>query len=362
MLAAPAECLGAKPMICLKRLMILLVTTACTSTSIVAQADPVVIRMGTVISTREGVFPHSMLRAQEHMARQIKEHTNGEVILEVLDGGRQDLSPREMAAMVAEGDVIQAANLNAFFFPKVPELLIQSIPFLFTGDEHARRFTTSQPAHWMAEKIETAYDVKLLGHLLVASHVAVSGVEPVKNLSDFSGKILNGSRGTDSMFDNVKPLRIEHVGFGAAARGELATSDIEITVGLMQNNYTQQLYKRFKHTTLVHNYYNIYYTPILNKDVWEGLSDSQRAGINAAMRDTENASVSYQHDSTIWAYQLAQSLGVQMHMQTNEERQEWKAEFYPIIKELVLSKSSDPEETLAMIQAIEDLNSHLDWR
>ena len=327
-----------------------------------AATDPVLIRMGTVISTRAGVFPHSMLRAQQHMARQIEKLTNGEVILEVLEGGRQDISPRDMAAMVAEGDVIQAANLNAFFFPKVPELLIQSIPFLFRGEEHTRRFPTSEPAQWMTEKVESAYDVKMLGYLLVASHVAVSGVEPVRNLSDFTGKILNGSRGTDSMFDDVKPLRIEHVGFGAAARGELATGDIQITVGLLQNNYTQQLHKRFKHTTLASNYYNIYYTPILNKDVWNTLTDFQRAGINAAMRDTENAAVAYQHDSTIWAYQLAQSNGVRMHMQTDTERQEWKTEFYPIIRELTISKSSDAEKTSAMIKAIEDLASDLDWR
>jgi TRAP-type C4-dicarboxylate transport system substrate-binding protein len=318
--------------------------------------------MGTVISTRENVFPHSMLRAERHMATQIAKYTNGEVILEVLQAGSGNMSPRDMAAMVGEGDVIQAANLNAFFFPKVPELLIQSIPFLFTGDEHARRFPTSEPARWMAEKVEDAYDVKMLGYLLVASHVAVNGVDPVRNLSDFTGKILKGSRGTNSMFENVKPLRFEQMGFAAAARGELATSDIEIAVGLLQNNYNQQVHKRFKHTTLVHNYYNIYYTPILNKDIWNGLSDSQRAGINAAMRDTENAAVSYQHDSTVWAWQLGESNGVQMHMQTDAERQEWKAEFYPIIRELAQSNSSDPEETSAMIDAIEDLVKDLEWR
>ncbi len=327
-----------------------------------ATADPVVIRMATVISTREGVFPHHMLRAQQHMARQIERNTNGTVILEVLDGGRSDISPRDMATMVAKGDVIQAANLNAFFFPKVPEMLIQSIPFLFTGDEHSRRFPTSEPAQWMAEKVEAAYDVKLLGHLIVASHVAISGVEPVADLSDFAGKILNGSRGTDSMFREIKPLRIEHVGFTAAARGELATSDIEITVGLIQNNYVQKLHERFKHITLARNYYNIYYTPVLNKGVWNGLSDSQRAGIEAAMRDTENAAIAYQNDAMMWAYQLAQSKGVQMRMQTDAERQAWKSEFYPIIRELAVSESSDPEKTSAIISAIENLVSDLVWR
>ena len=109
-----------------------------------AQAEPVVIKMGTVISMREGVFPHHMLSTQAHLARQIEKNTNGEVILEVLDA--DSVSPREMTTLVAKGDVIQAANLNTFFFPKVPELLIQSIPFLFTGAEHSRRFPTSEPA------------------------------------------------------------------------------------------------------------------------------------------------------------------------------------------------------------------------
>ena len=111
-----------------------------------AQTEPVVIKMGTVIATREGIFPHHMLRAQEHLARQIERNTNGQVILEVLDGGREDISPRDMTTLVAKGDVIQAANLNTFFFPKVPELLIQSIPFLFTGAEHSRRFPTGRSA------------------------------------------------------------------------------------------------------------------------------------------------------------------------------------------------------------------------
>jgi len=344
----------------MKRLVCIVVGLSLTAQIISAQSEPVVIKMGTVISKREGVFPHHMLSAQEHLARLIEENTNGEVILEVL--GADSIAPPEMAVATAKGDVIQAANLNTFFFPKVPELLIQSIPFLFTGAEHSRRFPTSEPAQWMAKKIEDAYDVKALGFLLVASDVAIGGVEPVVALSDFTGKILNGSRGTDSMFDDVKPLRIEHIGFGAAARGELATGDIEVTVGMLQNIDTQRWYERFKHVTLAQNYYNVYYTPIVNQAVWDGLTDSQRAGIEAAMREVENAAVAYQHDSMMWAYQLGQSRGVEMRMQTDAERQAWKAEFYPPIKELAVSTSSDPDVTREMIRKIDELVDDLKWR
>ena len=100
----------------------------------------------------------------------------------------------------------------------------------------------------------------------------------------------------------------------------------------------------------------------MNKAVWNGLTGAQRAGIEAAMRDAENAAVAYQHDSMMWAYQLGQSRGVQMRMQTDAERQAWKAEFYPVIKELAVSSSSDSDETRKMIQKIEDLVDDLKWR
>jgi len=319
-----------------------------------ALADgPIVIRMGTVISNRDVTFPHHMLRAEAHMARLIEQNTNGEVIVDLLESG--EVPVWKMADMTTEGDVIQGANLNAFFFPKVPELLIQSIPFLFDGAEHARRFATSEPAAWMSAKIEAAYGVKVLGYLVVATDVSFNGVAPVKDISDFTGKIINGSRGTDSMFDGVNPERIEHVGFGDAVKGALVDSDIDITVGMIQNNDVQKLYQRFKNMTLVPNYYTIFYTPVINKALWDSLTDSQQQGINDAMREVENAAVAYQHDSMMWAFQQGQSNGVAMRMQTDAERAAWKAEFYPPIKELAISTSSNPEETSVMIQKIEDL-------
>ena len=129
-------------------------------------AQPVVIKMGNVFATRHGAMPGHMTRVQEHLTRVIANNTNGEVVWEVLEGKRPDIPPFIMPSMTAKGDVIQATNVPAFFFPKVPEMMIQSIPFLFTGAEHSRRFSTSEPARWMAEKIEKAYGVKVLGYSL----------------------------------------------------------------------------------------------------------------------------------------------------------------------------------------------------
>ena len=79
-------------------------------------------------------------------------------------------------------------------------------------------------------------------------------------------------------------------------------------------------------------------------------------------KNAENAAVAYQHDTMMWAYQLNQSEGTTMRMQTAAEREAWKAEFYPKVKAAIVEKSSDPEETLLMIQKIEDRVTDLEWR
>ena len=328
-------------------------------------ADPVIIKMGNVLSTRHGVMPGHMTSVQKHIARLVEQNTNGEVIWEVLEGKRKDIPPFNMPDMTAKGDMIQATNVPAFFFPRVPETMIQSIPFLFTGAEHSRRFVKSEPARWMAGKIEAAYDVRVLGFFLVASDVSITAVMPVVDPHDFADRILNGFHKTWlPMWTDVTPKRIDYVSNVDAVAGKLIEdgTDIEINIGMIQNNHTQKLYKRYKYTTLVPNFYNIFYTALINKDVWNGLTEFQQNGIAAAVRDAENAAIAYQHDTLMWAYQLNESEGVTIRMQTDEERQAWKTEFQPKMKRAIADNTENADETLAMIQKIEDLVKDLEWR
>lgn len=330
----------------------------------VALAQPVVIKMGNVLSDRPGVMPGHMIRVQQYLSRAIEDNTNGEVVWEVLEGKRPDIPPFTMPSMTAKGDVIQATNVPAFFFPKVPEMMIQSIPFLFTGAEHSRRFPTSEPARWMADKVEKAYEVKVLGFFVVAYDVSVNGVTPIRNPDDFAGKVLNGFHETwKPMWAEITPARIDYISTAEAFAGKLVEegTDIEINIGMIQNNHSQSLYHRYEYTTLVPNFYNIFYTAMINKDVWRSLTELQRDGIMAAVRDAENAAVAYQHDTMIWAYQLNQSEGTEMRMQTASERAAWKAAFHFKIKASIVEKSSDPDEALSMIQKIEDLVKDLEW-
>ncbi|MBT5185878.1 MAG: hypothetical protein HOH19_03035 [Kordiimonadaceae bacterium] len=349
----------------MKILISILITFTLTAQSLAQET--VTITMANVFGdTPEGRMPGHTGRIQQFIAKKIDHHTNGQVKWEILRGKQQGgVSVFQSPSLTAKGDIIQATNVPAFFLPRVPEVMIQSIPFLFDGAEHSRRFITSEPAKWMSRKIEDAYGVKVLGHFHNAAYVSVNGITPIREPEDFNGKIMNGfDKSWAPMWSNVTPKEIRFIGTQEAWTGALVNpgSDFDINIGMIQNNHRQRLHERFKHTTLVTNFYNIFYTMMINRDVWEGLTDFQRTGIEKAIAEAQDASVAYQLDTTLWALQLNQSEGVEMHIQTSAERERWKAEFYPKMVKAVSDRSSNPSETLGMIKKIEALVDDLRWQ
>ncbi|MBT5072894.1 MAG: hypothetical protein HOH18_10240 [Kordiimonadaceae bacterium] len=328
--------------------------------------EPIIIKMGNVIGDGSpGRMPLHTGKIQKLIAKNISKYTDGQVIWEILDGKRDDIPVFLMSAMTAKGDVIQATNVPSLFMPRVPEMLIQSIPFLFESDEHSRRFMNSEPDLWMSSKVEETYNVKVLGSIHHSNAVSINSITPIIEPEDFGNKILNDfSESWLPLWQNIKPKKITYIGYAEAAEGALVGKDAttEVNIGMLQNNHIQRLYERYKHLTLVPNMYNIYYMILINNDVWNGLSEFQQDGINRAINDGQKASIAMHLDTMMHAIGLNQVEGVQFHFQTSAERERWKTEFYPKMLKSVIEKSSDPQKTAEMIDQIENLVKDLEWQ
>lgn len=323
--------------------------------------------MGNVFGDPQpDAMPTHTPRVQELFARKVSEYTNGQVNWVILPGKTADgINMFRSPGMVAENDQIEATSVPAFFLPRVPEVMIQAIPFLFEGAEHSRRFMGSVPANWLSEKIEKAYNVKVLGHIYNAAYVSINSTTPIREPKDFEGKIINGfDRTWDPMWENIKPKERRFIGFSEAMTGVLVApnSDFDVNIGMLQNNHGQRLHERFKFTTLVPNFYNIFYTMMINRDVWNGMTDFQRDGIMQAFQEAQAASIAYQTDTTFWAIQRNQAEGVNFHILTDEGLTRWKTEFHDKIRNDVIEKSENPDETRDMIKKIEGLVDDLRWR
>ncbi|MBT6330353.1 MAG: hypothetical protein HOJ34_11275 [Kordiimonadaceae bacterium] len=349
----------------MRNILILLILIGFTAP--LSAQEPITITMANVFGdTPEGRMPTHTPRIQELFAAKVDEYTDGQVKWNILRGKQQGgISVFRSPGLTAEGDQIQATNVPAFFLPRVPEIGIQSIPFLFDGAEHSRRFMNSEPANWLSKKIEETYGVKVLGHFYNAAFISVNGVTPIREPEDFADKIVNGfDKSWAPIWTNIVPKERRFIGTQDAWTGALVKpdSDFDINIGMIQNNHRQRLHERFKHTTLVENFYNIFYTMMINRYIWDGMTDFQRAGIEKAVKEAQNASIAYQLDTTLWALQLNQSEGTEMHILTSDERARWKAEFYPKMLDAVAEKSANPSETREMIKKIEALADDLRWQ
>ena len=330
-----------------------------------AQSE-VVIKVGNVIGDApNGRMPLHTGLLQKQISEKIYKNTKGEINFEILTGKRPDIPVFIMPDMTAKGDVIQATIVLSLFLTRVPEMLIQSIPFLFESDEHSRRFMNSEIDNWLSKKVEKAYNVKVLGSFHHSNAVSVNSITHILKVEDFNGKILNDfSESWQPLWQNIKPKEITYIGNNDAVNGKLTEDGVktEVTIGMLQNNHSQKLHERYKHLTLVPNMYNIYYTVLINNDVWNKLSPFQKTGINRAIEEAQDASIAMHADTMMWAIQLNQSEGVKIHFLSAEERENWKKEFNPKMVASVISKSEDPEKTHDMIRKTKELVKDLEWQ
>lgn len=324
-----------------------------------SNADPVVIQSGNVIgSPARGEMPHHMLQTQHDFAKLVSLETNAEVDLQILEGKREDIPVFGMPGMASEGEKIQATAVPSFFLPLVPELNILEIPYLFRDRDHAAKYPSSAVAAEFSAMIEARYQVKVIGHFLVAHHVGITSTDkPILMPPDFSGRHVNDDfESFAPMWINIKPAARYSIGFAEAAAGALHENEmLDTSIGMLQNMFVQKQYTKFKYATIAPSFYTFFYTFMINKGVWEELSESQQSGITRAAQATQISAVDNEQATAIYHAALNRSMGVTMHMQTAAERAAWKNEFSDKVRDGILENSENADNLRRYIEAIQRL-------
>jgi len=337
---------------------ILLIVTATLATSS-GYAASIVIKSGNVVgSPAVGDMAHHILQTQYDFAKLIAIETDGEVELQILEGKREDIPVFRMPAMVQEGSVIQATAVPSFFLPKVSGTKIFEIPYLFRDRDQARKYPESKLAAAFSSQIETAYNVKVLGHFLVAHSVSITSTDkPIVLPEDFAGRYVNDDfESFAPMWENVRPAKRYSIGYSEAAAGALHNEkQLDTSIGMLQNNIGQKQYTKFHYATIAPSFYTFFYTFVVNREVWEGLSDAQRSGIVRAARAAERLAFVNEEATASYHAAMNEALGVSVHMQTTHERDAWMKEFSGKVRDGILRKSEDADELRSYIRQIEEL-------
>ena len=302
-------------------------------------------------------YPNNVLFATSVVTPEWEGHLKAfniyKVVNKVLEG--KSLPTFQMLGMVTKGE-IEATNVPGFFLSKVPELGVQTIPYLFEGLEHARRFPRSQAADYLAAKIENAYGVHVVSFMQIASSASINALEPIRMPGDFEGKkVANIWELYRAMYDGYPPAHLREVGYRESVEGGLVSGEFDVAIGQLQNTHHQKLYEYYTHQTVAPWLYNIYYTFIVNADFWNRLTAEQHQAIDQAAREAELAAVNFAEDASQAHFLLMAEAGVAMHRQTKAEREAWKAAFEKPVVDAVVKRTGDAEATMKLIQWIQDL-------
>ena len=322
-------------------------------------ADTVVIRSGNVIETPAiGAMPHHILQTQFDFARLISVATDGEVELQILEGKRDDVPVFNMPRMTAEGTVIQACAVPSFFLPAVPGPKIFEIPYLFRDKTHAEKYPTSKLAAVFSAQIEEEYDVKVLGHFLVAHTVSITSTDkPIQMPQDFAGRHVNDDfESFAPMWTNIRPAKRYSIGYTAAAAGGLhAEAELDTAIGMLQNNIGQEQYTKFHYATVAPGFYTFFYTFLINREVWNALTGAQQADIEHAARAAEKLAFVNEEATSVHHVALNESLGVKVHMQSAVERDAWRKEFSDKVRNGILADAKNAGNLREYLNMLEEL-------
>jgi TRAP-type C4-dicarboxylate transport system substrate-binding protein len=174
--------------------------------------------------------------------------------------------------------------------------------------------------------------------------------------ADFKGKkVANLWELYQTMFGEFQPEHLREVGYQESVKGALVSGEFDVAMGQLQNNHRQKLYEYYRHQTVAEWLYNIYYTFIVNKEFWDSLTPRQQQAIDEAAREAENASIAFAEDASQRHFRLMAEEGVEMHRQTDAEREAWKNAFQQPVIDAVLEASADPEATQKLIDEIDQL-------
>ena len=331
-------------------------TVACAS---VAHSQSAEIKSGNVIgSPAVGEMPHHMLLTQQDFANLVNIETSGEIRIDILEGKRDDIPVFAMPEMTKSGDIIQATAVPSFFLPGVPELQAFEIPYLFRDRDHAALFPESAIAAAISAMIESRYDVKVVGHFLVAHTVAITSTDmPIVLPQDFSNRHVNDDfESFAPMWTNIIPAARYQIGYNDAVAGALHNEEqLDTSIGMLQNLYAQKQHTKFKYATIAPGFYTFFYTFIMNQDTWSGLTDDQRDGVLRAARTMQQTAIHYEWSTAIYHTALNASLGIEIHRQTKQERDLWKTEFSRKVRDGIVSKHDDSRAIQEIIAAVENL-------
>jgi C4-dicarboxylate-binding protein DctP len=311
----------------LKRLAIALAAVLTFALGKPALADPIVIKFSHVVS------PDAPKGKAALLFKQLAEkYTDGKVTVEVYPNSSLYKDKEELEALQLGSVQLLAPSISKFGPLGVKEFDIFDLPFLMSDDARARQMMASPMMGELNKKLKDK-GVEPLSYWDNGTHVYTANV-PLIMPDDFRGlkMRIQGSKVLDAVARELGAIP-QIIAFGELYQS-LQTGVADGEDNVPSNIWTQKFYDVQKDLTVSHHG-RLTYSLITNKKFWDALPADVRPGLDRAVKEsTEFFDDTAAKDNEDALEKIKATGKVQVHVQTDTEKQAWIAKLMPIHKDM----------------------------
>jgi C4-dicarboxylate-binding protein DctP len=310
-----------------KTLGALLCGVAFSMTSVLAAAEPIVIKFSHVVAqdTPKG-------KAADFFKKRAEELTAGKVKVEVYPNSQLYKDKEEMEALQLGAVQMLAPSLAKFGPLGVKEFEVFDLPYLFEGYDDLHKVTNGPVGKQLLAKLEPK---GILGLAFWDNGFKVfSSNKPIKAVEDFKGQKMR-IQSSKVLEAQMRALGVlpQVMAFSEVYQA-LQTGVVDGTENPPSNLYTQKMHEVQKYVRVSDHGY-LGYAVIVNKKFWEGLPADVRGQLETAMveaTDYANKIAMEENDMSLDAVRKAGK--TEVFKPTPEERAALRAKLIPVHKDV----------------------------
>ena len=268
--------------------------------------------------------------AVEKFAERVREKTNGKVEVQIFPNGILHSEQTEIPALIS-GEIQMIAPAYSHLSNLIPQWAVLELPYLFFDHRDVDAAFHGKIGKELFATLEQS-DMKGLAFWGSGFKQGTAN-RPLIRPEDFAGQRFR-----------IIPspvLEAQFRALGAVPVGSsftdlysmLASGKVDGEENTISNVYTKRLYQVQKHMTVSnHNYLG--YAVIVNKTFWNNLPPDVQRSIAEAMKEATlfNNQLSVEMNKRQFT-QLQEMGTMQIHMQTQEEREAWRQALQPVYEQ-----------------------------
>ena len=261
-----------------------------------------------------------------------EKYTDGKVKVEVYPNSSLYKDKEELEALQLGSVQLLAPSISKFGPLGVKEYDVFDLPYLMVDDARAHAVYDSPMLAEMGKKLD-AKSVHPLAYWDNGAHVYTCN-KPLIMPEDFRGlkMRIQGSKVLDAVARELGAIP-QIMAFSELYQA-LQTGVVDGEDNVPSNILTQKFYEVQKHLTVSYHG-RLTYALITNKKFWDGLPADVRPGLDRAVKEsTEFFNETAAKDNADALEKIKASGKIEVHVQTDAEKQAWIKKLMPVHKEM----------------------------